>query len=269
MVCHDAWFFGMHMIFHKVWCNPLLAQQCKPCLEYRLTSSWVYSLLPALRNRYAAACCICCECAHASQVCHSAAHLISVQIRASIDGLCVMLLSCISMHVQRMLTPVCPYVQVKPVYTYVHSQHHQIGSAISALGTAFGDALDIGLCFVAFHLVLGLYLSYQASWNLAAVVLLIIFEVCFLLPCYERWSSICSPENSYRTLLALSRACSCKPSLLARISLLPILSSRQALKVFFSKGFMLAREDQVFWGAWVGALGLLAWCKPQVWLAWA
>ncbi len=68
-------------------------------------------------------------------------------------------------------------VQVKPVYTYVHSQHHQIGSAISALGTAFGDALDIGLCFVAFHLVLGLYLSYQPSWNIAAVVLLIIFEV--------------------------------------------------------------------------------------------
>ncbi len=51
-----------------------------------------------------------------------------------------------------------------------------------ALGTAFGDALDIGLCFVAFHLVLGLYLSYQASWNLAAVVLLDhVFEVGVLL----------------------------------------------------------------------------------------
>ena len=70
-----------------------------------------------------------------------------------------------------------PGVQVKPVYTYVHSQHHQIGSAITALGTAFGDALDIGLCFVAFHLVLGLYLSCQPAWNIAAVVLLIVFEV--------------------------------------------------------------------------------------------
>lgn len=86
-------------------------------------------------------------------------------------------MSCINTHVSEFLHIVCPSVQVKPVYTYVHSQHHQIGSAISALGTAFGDALDIGLCFVAFHLVLGLYLSYQASWNLAAVVLLIIFEV--------------------------------------------------------------------------------------------
>ena len=68
-------------------------------------------------------------------------------------------------------------VQVKPVYVYVHSQHHQIGSAITALGTAFGDALDIGLCFVAFHLVLGVYLYFQPAWNIAAVVLLIIFEV--------------------------------------------------------------------------------------------
>lgn len=68
-------------------------------------------------------------------------------------------------------------VQVKPVYTYVHSQHHQIGSAITALGTAFGDAMDIGLCFVAFHLVLGVYLYYQPAWNIAAVVLLIVFEV--------------------------------------------------------------------------------------------
>lgn len=72
-------------------------------------------------------------------------------------------------------------VQVKPVYTYVHSQHHQIGSAITPLGTAFGDALDIGLCFVAFHLVLGAYLYYQPAWNIAAVVLLIVFEVGVLL----------------------------------------------------------------------------------------
>lgn len=63
------------------------------------------------------------------------------------------------------------------MYKRIHSQHHEIGSAITALGTAFGDAADIGLCFVAFHLVLGIFLSYQERWNLAAVVLLVIFEV--------------------------------------------------------------------------------------------
>ncbi len=63
------------------------------------------------------------------------------------------------------------------MYKRIHSQHHEIGSAITALGTAFGDAADIGLCFVAFHLVLGIFLSYQERWNLAAVVLLVVFEV--------------------------------------------------------------------------------------------
>lgn len=70
-------------------------------------------------------------------------------------------------------------LQVKPLYKKVHSQHHEIGSAITALGTSFGDAADIGLCFVAFHLVLGIFLSYQQRWNLAAIVLLIVFEVRF------------------------------------------------------------------------------------------
>ena len=70
-----------------------------------------------------------------------------------------------------------PAMQVKPVYMYVHSQHHQIGSSITALGTAFGDALDVGLCFVAFHLLLALYIHYQPAWNAAAMVLLITFEV--------------------------------------------------------------------------------------------
>lgn len=67
--------------------------------------------------------------------------------------------------------------QVKPLFKRVHARHHEIGSAITALGTAFGDAADIGLCFVAFHLVLGVYLYFQPRWNAAAVVLLIIFEV--------------------------------------------------------------------------------------------
>ncbi len=69
-------------------------------------------------------------------------------------------------------------VQVKSVYTYVHSQHHQIGSSVTALGTAFGDAIDVGLCFVAFHLLLALYIYCQPAWNAAAMVLLITFEVC-------------------------------------------------------------------------------------------
>lgn len=67
--------------------------------------------------------------------------------------------------------------QIKPLFKRVHSQHHQIGSAITTLGTAFGDAADIGLCFVAFHLVLGFYLWTRPAWNAAAVVLLVIFEV--------------------------------------------------------------------------------------------
>ena len=68
--------------------------------------------------------------------------------------------------------------QVKPLFKRVHARHHEIGSAITALGTAFGDAADIGLCFVAFHLVLGAYLAFlQPRWNVAGMVLLIIFEV--------------------------------------------------------------------------------------------
>lgn len=73
-------------------------------------------------------------------------------------------------------------VQVKPVYTYVHSQHHQIGSAVTTLGRAFGDSMDVGLCFMAFHLALGLYLHLQPAWNIAAVALLIIAEVRQSLP---------------------------------------------------------------------------------------
>ena len=32
MVCHDAWFFGMHMLFHKVQCNPLLLHSASHAL---------------------------------------------------------------------------------------------------------------------------------------------------------------------------------------------------------------------------------------------
>ena len=75
------------------------------------------------------------------------------------------------------VTNTCALRQVKPLFKRIHSRHHEIGSAITAFGTAFGDAADIGLCFVAFHLILGVYLYFQPSWNVAAVVLLIIFEV--------------------------------------------------------------------------------------------
>ena len=67
--------------------------------------------------------------------------------------------------------------QIKPLFKRVHSQHHQIGSAITTLGTAFGDAADIGLCFTVYHLALGLYLWTRPAWNVAAVVVLVMFEV--------------------------------------------------------------------------------------------
>jgi hypothetical protein len=73
-------------------------------------------------------------------------------------------------------------MQVKPLYRRVHSQHHEIGSAITALGTAFGDAVDIGLCFTAFHLALVFYLTLLNRWNLAAFLILISFEVSMTLP---------------------------------------------------------------------------------------
>lgn len=41
-----------------------------------------------------------------------------------------------------------------------------------------GFGLCFGLCFVAFHLLLALYIYCQPAWNAAAMVLLITFEVC-------------------------------------------------------------------------------------------
>ena len=84
------------------------------------------------------------------------------------------------------------------MYVYVHSQHHQIGSSITALGTAFGDALDVGLCFVAFHLLLALYVYHQPAWNAAAMVLLVAFEV---------RPSLTLPCHSYKPLQKLVSSC--------------------------------------------------------------
>ena len=74
--------------------------------------------------------------------------------------------------------------QVKPLFRLVHQRHHQNGSNVTALGTAFGDAADIGLCFVAFHGLLVLALWALPRWNIVHVVALIGFEVQgFLWPC--------------------------------------------------------------------------------------
>lgn len=67
--------------------------------------------------------------------------------------------------------------QIKPLFRLVHQRHHQNGSNVTALGTAFGDAADIGLCFVAFHGLLVLALWALPRWNIVHVVALIGFEV--------------------------------------------------------------------------------------------
>ena len=67
--------------------------------------------------------------------------------------------------------------QVKPLFRLVHQRHHQNGSNVTALGTAFGDAADIGLCFVAFHGLLVLAMWALPRWNIVHVVALIGFEV--------------------------------------------------------------------------------------------
>ena len=62
-------------------------------------------------------------------------------------------------------------------YRHVHSRHHCLGASCSALGNAYADAVDIGLCFVGFHAALFLYLLCQPTWNAVAVVSLIVVEV--------------------------------------------------------------------------------------------
>ena len=66
---------------------------------------------------------------------------------------------------------------MKPLFRLVHQRHHQNGSNVTALGTAFGDAADIGLCFVAFHGLLVVALWALPRWNSVHVVALIGFEV--------------------------------------------------------------------------------------------
>ena len=83
----------------------------------------------------------------------------------------------------------------------MHQRHHQNGSNVTALGTAFGDAADIGLCFVAFHGLLVFALWALPRWNIVHVVALIGFEVqSFLWPCRK---PSCSPYP-LATMLAAS-----------------------------------------------------------------
>ena len=67
--------------------------------------------------------------------------------------------------------------KVRRLYKHVHSLHHCLGASCSALGNAYADAIDIGLCFVGFHAALFVYLYCQPTWNPAAVVALIVVEV--------------------------------------------------------------------------------------------
>ena len=67
--------------------------------------------------------------------------------------------------------------QNKTLFKWAHQLHHTHGSDVTALGNAFGDSADIGLCFVAYHGLLVLYFWSQPQWNLAALVLYIAVEV--------------------------------------------------------------------------------------------
>lgn len=66
--------------------------------------------------------------------------------------------------------------KVRRLYKHVHSMHHRLRTTCSALGTAYADAIDVGLCFVGFHAALYVYLSHQRTWNPVAVVALIVVE---------------------------------------------------------------------------------------------
>ncbi len=93
--------------------------------------------------------------------------------------------------------------QVKPLFRLVHQLHHQNGSNVTALGTAYGDAADIGLCFVAFHGALGVALWLMPSWNLVGVVVLIAFEVRGCVQPPGQHMDICRGECSEGQSLAL------------------------------------------------------------------
>ena len=65
---------------------------------------------------------------------------------------------------------------VKILYRKIHQGHHQNTAGVTALGTSTGEAADVGLCFVAFHFLVFLYLYRQPSWNLPTVAVYTFFE---------------------------------------------------------------------------------------------
>ena len=67
--------------------------------------------------------------------------------------------------------------KIRRLYKHIHSMHHRLGASCSALGNAYADAVDVGLCFVGFHAALYAYLYHQPTWNPLAVVALIVVEV--------------------------------------------------------------------------------------------
>ena len=57
----------------------------------------------------------------------------------------------------------------KAVYVAVHARHHELGSNVTAYGTAVGEALDYGLCICLFHFLVYLYLRTSADWSPVAL----------------------------------------------------------------------------------------------------
>jgi hypothetical protein len=59
----------------------------------------------------------------------------------------------------------------------VHARHHELRNNVTAYGTAFGEALDYGLCICLFHFLVYLYLRKSASWNPVALAAAFFAEV--------------------------------------------------------------------------------------------
>jgi len=65
----------------------------------------------------------------------------------------------------------------KAVYLAVHARHHELGSNVTAYGTAFGEAADYGLCICLFHLLVYVYLRRSTTWNPVALAAFFFAEV--------------------------------------------------------------------------------------------
>ena len=65
----------------------------------------------------------------------------------------------------------------KSVYMAVHARHHELGSNVTAYGTAFGEAADYGLCICLFHLLAYFSLRRSTTWNPVALAAFFFAEV--------------------------------------------------------------------------------------------